>query len=480
LKIESALEARTRLPGFQFENFIKVVWKVAFAVLFVPLSLTCQTQSQNQQFYNEIDHALTKQFLDCWYPRCVDVKYGGFLSTFDEDWKPLGPQIKAIVNQARHVWTLSQAAMFYPGNKGYLPLAEQGFRFLKDKMWDKEYGGFFQQMNRRGELDQSLQFGDEKRAYGNAFGIYACAAYYSLSGDTSALHLAQRAFRWLDEHARDSIHSGYFQNLKRDGTPVRPNDHQAKGWDRETAGLKDYNSSIHLLEAFTALYQIWPDVLLRQRLDEMFHLIRDTFVSPKGYLRLYFYPDWKPISYRDSTDAVRQQHFELDHVSFGHDIETAFLLIEASEALGIKHDTTTLRIARKLVDHTLRTGWDKKAGGLFSSGYYFPSSDTITIINDVKEWWTQAEALHVTLLASKLFPADPSYFETFKKQWDYMKRYLIDPERGGWYAGGIDNHPEFNNGPKGHEWKATYHETRAMMNCLKLLKADSSKSEMKR
>jgi mannobiose 2-epimerase len=343
-------------------------------------------------------------------------------------------------------------------------------------MWDSRCGGFFQLLNRKGEIDPALEYGDEKRAYGNAFGIYACTAFYTLTGDTAALRLAQNAFLWLDAHARDSVRLGYFQNLKRDGTPVDPRDPHAKGWDRNTAYMKDFNSSIHLLEAFTALYSIWPDTLVRKRLNEMFHLIRDVITCPNGYMRLYFSPDWKPVSTRDSSDAVRRANFELDHVTFGHDVETAYLLIEASQTLGIPYDTTTFRTARRMVDHSLRAGWDKKSGGLFSMGTYLPGSDTITIINDSKDWWSQAEALHTFLLMSRLFPDDPTYFDYFRKEWDYMKRYLIDSKRGGWYWAGIDNHPEGKNDDKGSEWKATYHETRSLLNCLRLLRSDPPKS----
>ena len=70
-------------------------------------------------------------------------------------------------------------------------------------------------------------------------------------------------------------------------------------------GYKDQNSSIHLLEAFTELYSVWPDPLVRENdLQEMLFLIRDTITNPKGYLTLFLTPDWKPISFRDDPDSV--------------------------------------------------------------------------------------------------------------------------------------------------------------------------------
>lgn len=100
---------------------------------------------------------------------------------------------------------------------------------------------------------------------------------------------------------------------------------------------KDQSTSIHLLEAFTELYKLWPDKLVEKRLKEMLRLVRDSSATESGYLQLYFHQDWAPVSLKDSTEAIIEANYVIDHVSFGHDIETAFLILEASHALG-KHE----------------------------------------------------------------------------------------------------------------------------------------------
>jgi cellobiose epimerase len=440
----------------------------------VCLSLTPSTA-------DEIERELKDRFLAVWYPMAVDSVCGGFLSTFDADWKPVGPQHKEIVNQARHIWVSSQAARFFPRDAGvFRPAAENGFVFLKSILWDVSDGGFFQAVDRCGmPLPDGGGYGSEKRAYGNAFGIYACAAYFKLTGDSTAMELAVRAFRWLDERARDTRYKGYFQNLDRRGHPIPAGAMTARGFDRRTAGLKDQNSSIHLLEAFTALYSIWPDSVLRERVEEMAVLIRDKMVDPKGYLRLYFTTDWNPVSYRDSSEAVRLAHQYEDHVSFGHDMETAYLLIEANEVLGgVLGTSYTLNCAKKMVDHSLENGWDAKNGGFFEGGYYFRNCDTLRIVDNSKSWWVQAEALHVLLMMSCLFPNEMRYQEAFIQQWSYMKTYLFDNTRGGWYETGIDTRPFSVNSLKGHSWKSGYHETRALLHCLQLFHPEKWHLEM--
>jgi mannobiose 2-epimerase len=301
-----------------------------------------------------------------------------------------------------------------------------------------------------------------KQAYGNAFGIYALAAYYDVSHDDGALQLAQDAFRWLDAHAHDPVYRGYFNYMERDGTPLR-------GGYRDDPP-KDQNSSIHILEAFTELYRVWPDPILHDRLQEMLVLIRDRIRVNPGYLTLFAAADWTPVSYRDSADAVRQKNHYHDHVSFGHDVETAYLMLEASEALGIGGDSATARAAKQMVDHAVRNGWDDSVGGFYDEGYYLKGKQGITITLDTKNWWAQAEGLNTLLLMADRYPNDPlRYDEKFLKQWQYIDTYLIDHQYGGWYQGGLDKEPQARTALKGQIWKAAYHDGRALMNVVRRL-----------
>ncbi|HYF69847.1 MAG TPA: AGE family epimerase/isomerase [Ohtaekwangia sp.] len=412
----------------------------------------------------DMEHSMKAEILDVWYPKAMDQEYGGFLSSFTYDFMPTPSQDKMVVTQSRHVWTSSKAWLLYPEVQTYKTCASHGFRFLKDKMWDNVYGGFYTLTDRQGNVKTP-----EKTAYGNAFGIYGLAAYYAASRDTAALNLARKAFRWLEKHSYDSVNNGYYQHLRRDGGVI-VREHTI-GSTAET-GYKDQNSSIHLLEAFTELYQVWPDALLRERLKEMLFLIRDSIVQPQGYMVLFFQPDWTPVSFRDSSHAVIEKHHHLDHVSFGHDVEIAYLMLEASHVLGLKADTVTLTVAKRLVDHALDNGWDEPLGGFYDGGYYFKDSAALTITHPTKNWWAQAEGLNTLSLMATLFPSDRHrYYDKFEQLWAYVDMYLIDHEYGEWYQGGLDKQPELKTALKGHIWKASYHQFRGLANCVARIKA---------
>ena len=448
------------------------VWIVAAAFLFVPAaffpSMSCdpQVQMKNGSVTLETDRdtiaAQMRRVLDeefsLWYPLSIDTVDGGFFSDINARWQLEGDQNKMIVTQARHVWSAANAAMFYREDNNLRTIAAHGVEFLRTKMWDPNYGGFFNLVDRTGK---PLKEGGAiiKQAYGNAFAIYGLAAYYRASGDTSVLAFAQETFHWLEDHSYDPQYGGYFQFMAQDGTPF-------------VDGLrgvppKDYNSMIHIFEAYTELYRVWPDEKLRERLNSMLHLIRDTFTAKEGYLLLYFQRDWKHVSYRDASASERERHYEFDHITFGHDVETAYLMLEASEALGLKDDAPTLQVAKKLVDHALRYGWDSDHGGIYDGGYYVAGSDTPTVVRKTKEWWSEVEAFNSFHLMSTLFPNDKMrYYAKFCEQWQYCRNYLIDPDHGGWYWGGIDMVPRLKEGPKGSIWKGNYHTSRGLINCI--------------
>lgn len=84
-------------------------------------------------------------------------------------------------------------------------LAEHGFQFLKDHMWDNGFGGFYWEVDSEGSATTK----PHKHLYGQSFGLYALAEYIQASNDPDAVHLADRLFQLLEFHAHDSLHGGF-------------------------------------------------------------------------------------------------------------------------------------------------------------------------------------------------------------------------------------------------------------------------------
>src|SRR4029078_5810178 len=166
--------------------------------------------SERVRIAGEMENTI-QQMLHAWYPQNMDTMYGGFLTEYTYDFKPTSNQNKFIVTQARHTWSTSKAAMRYPNIVYYKTLAANGYQFLHDVMWDKQYGGFYTMVDRKGNVIDST-----KNAYENAFGIYALAAYCKLSHYANALGFAQEVFMWLEKHSHDPVYKGYYQHMHRD------------------------------------------------------------------------------------------------------------------------------------------------------------------------------------------------------------------------------------------------------------------------
>jgi len=393
----------------------------------------------------EVTHALHADVLDVWFPRSVDSQFGGFHSHFGQDWEKLPSDGKFSVFQGRMTWVAAQVVLREPAMKGeFVPFVHHGVDFLSDVMWDKQDGGFFWGLDDQGKV--TAAFGDQKNLYGIGFCIYGAAAAFQATGDPKALQLAKNGFLWTDKHAHDSIHGGYFESLSRDGTPVVP--HVPDGTVATGAlgpvNFKSMNTHIHLLEAFTQLYAVWPDPTLRLRLEELLQIVRDKICVEPGVMNLYFTNAWQPIP---------------DHDSYGHDVETAYLMLEADEALHATADLKTERMARMLVDHALAYGWDQKNGGFYREGTTFGKPE-----DTMKEWWVQAEGLNALLMMHERYGKQEGiYFQRFLEQWQFIRNHTIDGRHHGDYnLTTADGTPVSED--KGSIWKAAYHDGRAFWN----------------
>ena len=444
--------------------------KILVSFLLCSMLFSCSNQAEDQRYamMAKLEKMLNEHTLELWYPRIIDENNGGYYSNYSYNWQKDSIQNKFLVTQARHVWTLSRAYQFYTDRSVYKEYAHHGYEFLRDYLWDAEFGGFFQLVDSTGQVPAG-EYSLEKRAYGNAFAIYGLAAYYKISKDEGALNLATDAFSWFDKHAHDSQFGGYFQFLRRDGSPIS-RDVLHGGYDagdKVMVGLKDYNSSIHILEAFTELYQVWPDPILKKRLLEMYNIVSNTMFDPRGFLKLNFYPDWTEVEDDEIRSVDDANDYHLSHVTFGHDVETAFLLVEAAAGLEID-ENKILPKAKLLVDHALKKGWDHDKGGFYEQGKYV--NGKMKIFDSRKNWWAQAEGLNSLLLMHELYPHDPlNYYLNFELLYKYIDQNMIDHQHKGWYSWGIDSHPEAKHSSKANIWKGTYHTSRSLFRCITML-----------
>ena len=430
---------------------------LSFALMTVGASAQAPKPEEARALRAKIDALLREELTKHWYPRALDRDRGGFHQTYARDWKALPDDNAFLVYQSRMTWTAAAFAEYAKDQRDdYAKYARHGVEFLDRTMRDGEHGGFHFIVGSDGKVDPKL--GDEKHVYGTAFALYAASKAREATGDDLALKVARDAFDWLERHAHDKQSGGYFEALTRDGTPILtydPASPVSKRADRLNVyyGFKSMNSHIHLLEALAAFSRVDPRPVVKERLEETLAIVRDRIAVEPGALNLYLTRDWR------ATPA---------HDSFGHDVETAYLLVEASEALGRPDDAKTWRVARSLVDHALDFGWDETHGGFYDKGDAFAGRAYDT----TKVWWTQAEGLNALLLMQTKYGRETDrYWRAFLKQWSFIERYQLDPVHGGWFGDVTREGKLIGDGNKASQWKANYHTSRALMNVATMLGA---------
>lgn len=397
---------------------------------------------------DEIEQYLFEPFLDRWFPACVSDE-GGFHQNFAEDWSRLPGDERGVVFQARMTWTAARAYRHRPDRTEYRDFARHGVELLIGRMWDAQNGGFYWSTSPDGApTDASGAF---KRTYGQAFGIFALAQAAIALEDPEVAQFALKAFRWLEEHAHDSVNGGWKEILHTDGTPIAIGDAGADVGDfgpLARYGLKLQNTHLHVLEALAELQRANPDPLVETRLREAVRIMLDRMYVEPGCFHGVFHPDWRPVPAA---------------WSIAHDVEACHLLLDA-ETLVQAPDLREK--AAKVIRHSLDRGYDWEYGG------YFEAADATGPVWDRgKGWWNQFECL-LGLAATLPFVEDRSRsVKALVLLWDWIRDRQFDQVHGGVFAKLSQTGEVIGNRSKGHAWKAAYHETRAMIETARLLRA---------
>ncbi len=392
----------------------------------------------------KLERILTTNIVPFWQEKSLDRTNGGYIINFDAQGRLKEPVTKMIVTQARQVWLFSRLARAGYEPARNLEAARLGYRFLKDKMWDAANGGFHWEVDVTG--DRVLK--PNKHLYGQSFALYAISEYALASGDKEALDLAVRFFSLLETKSHDKIHGGYIEYFNPDWTPITAGTPSYMG---TPAGLKLMNTHLHLLEAFTTFYRASKLPLARERLLELINIESNTVVRKDlGACPDKYEPDWTP---RLDGDYAR--------VSYGHDIENIWLLMDACDAAGVSN-WPFVDLYETLFKYSLQYGCDEQNRGFFYTGKFHSPADDRS-----KSWWVQAEVL-VSSLRMYNYTKDPKYLAVFESTLDFVEKSLVDWKVGEWHS--TVSAEGMAQGDKANPWKAGYHNGRAMIECLETLK----------
>lgn len=394
----------------------------------------------------ELERELTGDILPWWATRMPDHEHGGFLGRVDGEGRSVPDAPKGGILNARILWTFS-AAFRALGDPAHRELADRAREYVLRRFWDAERGGTYWMLDHRGApLDT------RKHVYAQAFSLYALAEHHAATGAASSRERAVELFGLIERHCADAEHGGYVEACDRSWRRLE----DARLSDKDDDVAKSQNTHLHLLEAYTTLCRVWPDAAPRDRLRDLVELFLERIYDPDTrHLGLFFDDDWTPRS---------------DAVSYGHDIEASWLLLDAADAIGdagLRERTRDVSLA--LARATLEEGCDPN-GGIANLG------GPAGVTDASRDWWTQAEAI-VGFVNAWQETGEAAFAEAASRTWAFTQRRIVDAEHGEWRWGvTADGRPRSGEDLAG-PWKCPYHNARACLEVTRRLRAAGSPGE---
>lgn len=385
-----------------------------------------QTNAEKAKLLSEIESDLTENILPFWMNHTVDPS-GGFYGTVSREGvgDPSAP--KAGVMNARILWTFSSAYRIY-GLPEYKAIADRAQEYLINNLIDKKYGGTYWLVGPDGELTDTT-----KQTYGIAFGVYSLSEHFRATGNELSLQKAIELYNTIEEQCHDKSRGGYYENHTRDwGKP------DTKGVDGKSGATKTMNTHIHVMEAFTNLYRVWPDAGLKNNIIDLLGILQDELYNPKTkHLVLFCDDNWKQI---DQVD------------SYGHDIETSWLMCEAAEVIGDEELISKIRKqAVEMVDVALKEGVNPDGSMIYEK-------EGDKYLRNL-QWWPQCESVIGCINAWQI-TGDRKYFDEAVKTWNFAKDNFVDKQYGGWFKNLSEDKVPNTREAKGSTWNCPYHNSR--------------------
>lgn len=370
--------------------------------------------------------------LHWWSSVAVDPA-GGFYGAVNNNDEPDLTAPKGSVMMARICWTFSEAVRFYPLSE-WEQMSTRAFDYLVQHFWDHQHGGTYWSVKATGEL-----LDGRKQIYGQAFCLYAFAAYYRIVDNGLALNLAKDLFEYIERYSRDKEHGGYVEAFAQDWSPIE----DLRLSSKDDNFSKTANTHLHIIEAYAQLYRVSPSEKLKKCISELLDLFDRHFITDKGELLLFFDDNW------ENKTRLR---------SFGHEIEAAWLLLDCAEVI---NDPVRISCFKQ---HCLRLtlaalqAMDSD-GGLWYE--WFPAENKWI---KEKHSWPQAEAMMAfTVLWQQT--GNNEWLQKAIESWTFIKKYISDHKSGEWYWG-VDEHYNIMDKDKGGFWKCPYHNSRSILETM--------------
>lgn len=365
-----------------------------------------------------------------------DNEHGGYYGWLGYDLALDKKAVKGCILNSRITWFFANAYTLLK-DESLLDEAKHGFAFMKDYCFDKENGGIYWSITYDGKPEDTT-----KHTYNQAFCIYALSSYYEASKDEEALAMAKELFHIIEEKCTDEV--GYLEAFDREFHLIENDKLSENG----VIADKTMNTLLHVFEAYTELYRVSKDTEVKKRLEWILDTIADKIYNPKLHRQEVFFD--------------KNYNSVLDLHSYGHDIETAWLLNRGVDVLGEEaYQKKMGPIIDDLTAQVYKVAFD---------GHSLANECEKGVVNTHRIWWVQAETVIGFLNGYQRNPEKKEYLEAAKSEWQFIKDYVIDKREGSeWFWEVDENGKPYPDRPIVEPWKCPYHNGRM---CIEVIRRD--------
>ena len=365
-----------------------------------------------------------------WLDHGMDREHGGVYTCLDRKGEVYSTD-KSVWMQGRCGWMFAYLCHTYGPKQEWLDASKSCLDFLEAHCINHAAGGrMYFTVTEDGKPLRQRRY-----CYSEAFYALANAEYYGVAGGEEHLARARRAYDlyWDLNHGMA------------DPTGMGPKTIP------ETRTGRSFGVPMIILNVTGTLRRVDPErgELYDQRAAQC---VEEIF-------RYHVKPDLKCVLENVDLDGTPRLYYtEGRTVNPGHDIEGVWFLLEHARHTG---DKELVQKAAQIFDWAIEAGWDKEYGGLL----YFTDclgKPPEAYEHDMKLWWPHNEILIASMMLYR-DTREEKYLQWFIKTMDYCKEHFSDPEYGEWYGylrrDGLPTMPS----TKGSTFKGPFHLPRCLI-----------------
>jgi mannobiose 2-epimerase len=391
-----------------------------------------------EELRSSLKETLQNNILEFWLTHGRDKKREGFIGKVEVDNTQDVDAPKGCVLNGRILWSFSAAYNTFPDAR-YLEAATEAYNYIVKYFIDKEFGGTYWLLDCNGK-----PLADKKQIYAIAFVIYGLSEYYKATKKQEVLDHALALYQSIEDHSFDKERNGYFEAFARDWSIMS----DLRLSDKDANESKTMNTHLHIMEAYTTLAEVTGRQDIKDKVENLVNIHLDKFLDwNTGHLLLFFDDNWTSKS---------------EMISYGHDIEAAWLIHDAALCVGKPELIQRTEDAAKIIaEVTLKEGIQPDGGLIYEldPGHHLDSD---------RHWWVQAESMVGFSLAWKL-TGNQEYLQTVLNEWKFVQKYIICPS-GEWYWSVSPEYVIKTDEGKAGMWKCPYHNSRGCIEVFKRLK----------